>query len=135
MANKVIHTSGKRKSAIARATIRPGNGIVRVNRKLIDNYEPKLSRQLIREPLLLAGDVMNKVNVSVKVMGGGSVSQATASRLAIARGLVQWSKSDKLEKVFAGYDRGLLVADVRRKESSKPNAHGKARAKRQKSYR
>jgi ribosomal protein S9 len=53
--------------------------------------------------------------------------------LAIARALVE--KDKKLKEVFLDYDRQLLVADVRQKESAKPNSHGKARAKRQKSYR
>lgn len=132
---KIVHTSGKRKTAIARATLKQGNGSVRINNTLLDNLEPKMARQLIREPLLLAGDATDKVSISINVIGGGPISQATAARLAVARGLAQWSKSDKLEKIFAEYDRGLLVADVRRKEATKPNSHGKARSKRQKSYR
>ena len=73
------------------------------------------------------------VNINVRVSGGGYNAQAEAARLAIARALVQHSK--KLEKVFLNYDRHLIVADIRRKETHKPNRHGKARAKRQKSYR
>lgn len=130
---KIINTSGKRKRAIARATLRQGAGSVRINNTFIDQFEPKLARLKIREPLLLAGSVMPKVDISVRCMGGGFMSQAEASRLAIARALVRFDK--KLEKVFLNYDRQLLVADVRRKETHKPNRHGKARAKRQKSYR
>lgn len=132
---KIIIASGKRKRAIARATIRPGKGIVRINNQILDFYEPKLSRLKLREPLIIAGDLMNKVDVSVNVGGGGIASQADASRLAIAKGLVEFSKSDKLKEDFLNYDRNLLVADVRRKEPAKPNRHGQARAKRQKSYR
>ena len=129
---KIIHTSGKRKRAVARATLKPGKGKVRVNNQMLDVYEPKLSRMKIQEPLILAGDV-GSVDIEVNVIGGGISSQAEAARLAIARALVQSSK--KLEKVFLNYDRNLLVADVRRKESSKPNCRGQARSKRQKSYR
>ena len=132
---KVVTESGKRKRAIARATIRPGKGIVKINNQILDSYEPKLSRKKIREPLIIAGDLINKVNISVNVVGGGISSQADASRLAIAKGLVKFSKSDKLKEEFLNYDRNLLVADVRRKEPAKPNRHGQARAKRQKSYR
>ena len=82
---------------------------------------------------MLAGDLANGVDIHVSVNGGGFNAQAEAARLAIARALVKHSK--KLEKVFLTYDRHLLVADVRRKETRKPNTHGKARAKRQKSYR
>lgn len=132
---KVVTESGKRKQAIARATIRPGKGIVKINNQILDSYEPKLSRLKIREPLIIAGDLLNKVNISVNVVGGGISSQADASRLAIAKALVEFSKSDKLKEQYLNYDRNLLVADVRRKEPAKPNRHGQARAKRQKSYR
>jgi small subunit ribosomal protein S9 len=130
---KIIHISGKRKRAIAKATLRPGKGIVRINNKLLDNYEPKLARLRLEEPLILAGDAAKDVNINIRVNGGGFNSQSEAARLAIARALVQHSK--KLEKLFLSYDRHLLVADIRRKETRKPNRHGKARAKRQKSYR
>ena len=129
---KIIHTSGKRKTAIARATLKPGTGKVRINKQMIDVFEPKLARMRIMEPLILAGDYKN-IDINVNVMGGGYMSQADAVRLAIARALAQHSK--KLEKVFQNYDRQLLVADVRRKETVKPNRQGNARAKRQKSYR
>jgi len=132
---KPIIASGKRKRAIARATIRPGKGIVKINNRLLDFYEPKLARLKLREPLIIAGDLANKVDISVNVVGGGITSQADASRLAIAKGLVEFSKSDKLKEEFLNYDRNLLVADVRRKEPAKPNRHGQARGKVQKSYR
>jgi len=132
---KIVTAAGKRKRAIARATIRPGKGVVKVNSTVLDFYEPKISRLKIREPLIIAGDLIGKVNINVNVVGGGMSSQADASRLAIAKGLVEFSKNDKLKEDFLNYDRNLLVADVRRKEPSKPNRHGQARAKRQKSYR
>ena len=132
---KAIIASGKRKTAIARAKIRPGKGIIKINNQPLDFYEPKISRLKLREPLIIAGDLINKVDISVNVLGGGISSQADASRLAIAKGLVEFSKSDKLKEEFLNYDRGLLVADVRRKEPAKPNRHGQARAKKQKSYR
>lgn len=130
---KAIHVSGKRKSARARATLSLGNGIVRVNNALVDHVRPEVYREKIREPLMLAGDTIKKVDVDVKTRGGGVASQAEAARLAIARALATYDKS--LQKTFLDYDRSLLVADVRLKETHKPNRHGKARAKRQKSYR
>ena len=132
---KNINTSGKRKTAIARATLRQGTGIVRINGILIDFVHPRISRLKLREPLILAGDVANKVDVDVDVVGGGITSQAEASRLAIAKALVNFTKSDELKEIFLNYDRNLLVADVRFKETAKPNRHGQARAKVQKSYR
>jgi len=132
---KIIITSGKRKRAIARVTLRQGKGKIRINNTLIDIYQPKLYRLKLREPLILAGDIINGIDIDVNVSGGGIASQAEASRLAIARALVEYTKSERLKEKFLKYDRQLLVADVRRKESSKPNRHGKARAKKQKSYR
>lgn len=131
----VINTSGKRKCAIARATLHPGQGIVRINHRLLDVYNPLFFRMKIQEPLLLAGDVASKVDINVNVRGGGISSQTEAARLAIARALVEYTKDKTLEEKFLEYDRHLLVADVRRKEPAKPNRHGQARAKRQKSYR
>ena len=132
---KIIHTSGKRKQAIARATIRPGKGQVTVNNVAIDVFSPELYRLRIKEPLLLAGSIREQVDVTVKMRGGGMASQADAARLAIARGIIKFTQDEKLEDRYMKYDRTLLVADVRRKESAKPNRHGQARAKRQKSYR
>jgi small subunit ribosomal protein S9 len=132
MAKKIIHTQGKRKSAIARATLYQGNGKVIIGGQLLDNYGSEMLRLRITEPLVLAGDAAKKVDISINVTGGGVNGQADAIRLAIARALVEHDK--KLKKVFDDYDRLLLVADVRRKEVCKPN-DSKARAKRQKSYR
>ncbi len=132
---KNIVTSGKRKSAVARAVIEKGNGTITINKIPIDQWSPSLNRGRIREPLILAGDLVEGVNIDVHVAGGGITSQADASRLAIAKALVTFTKSDKLKDRYLKYDRQLLVADVRRKEPAKPNRHGQARAKRQKSYR
>jgi len=132
---KNIYSSGKRKRAIARATLKPGNGLIRVNKIPIDFMHPKMSMLKLHEPLILAGDVANKVNIDVEVVGGGIASQAEASRLAIAKALVDYTKSSSLKEAFLNYDRNLLVADVRRKEPAKPNRHGQARSHVQKSYR
>ena len=130
---KIIHEAGRRKEAIARATLKKGSGSVKINNIPMDMYEPKLSRLKLREPTILAGDVMEKVDITIRVSGGGQVSQAEAARLALSRALVKFNK--KLETIFMKYDRQFLVADSRYKETRKPNRHGKARSKRQKSYR
>lgn len=130
---KAIHVSGNRKSAVARATLTPGSGIVRINSQLLNTYDPAISRLKIQEPLIIAGGKTKSVDISVTVQGGGQSSQAEAARLVIARALSAYDQT--LQKEFLDYDRILLVADVRRKETHKPNCHGKARAKRQTSYR
>lgn len=133
MAAKIIHMSGKRKRAIARATLTQGKGVIHVNNQRLDMFADHITQLKIQEPLLLAGDHANDVNIDVRVAGGGINGQAEAARLAIARALVAFD--GKLKKIFEEYDRLLLVADVRRKEVRKPGTHGKARAKTQKSYR
>jgi len=130
---KVIHVSGRRKRAVARATLKPGAGIVRINSKLLETVTPEIYKMRMKEPLVIAGNDVNKINIDVSVKGGGIASQADAVRLAIARALVALNKD--LQKDFLEYDRTLMIADIRRKETHKPNCHGKARAKRQKSYR
>ncbi len=131
---KVANGSGKRKRAVARATVREGKGVVRINSILLSNYNPKLLRMRISEPLILAGDISKKVDINVNVYGGGISSQSEASRLAIARALVDYSKDKSLREKYLSYDRHLIVADIRHTEASKPN-DSKPRAKRQKSYR
>jgi len=130
---KIIHTSGTRKRAVARATVKEGKGVVRINRFLISNYFHGLYLDKAMEPVLLIGDLIKKVNVYVTVYGGGVNAQAEAVRLAIARAFVGYFKEDVKDK-FLGYDRLLLVADTRYTEKSKPN-RSKPRAKRQTSYR
>lgn len=129
---KAIHRNGKRKTSVAKATLKDGKGQIRINSILLENYTPELAKMKIMEPLILAGDQTKKYNINVTVNGGGWSSQAEASRLAIARCLAETSKP--LRKKFIDYDRHLIVADTRRKEMCKPN-DSKARAKRQKSYR
>jgi len=135
MAEKIVNVSGKRKRAIARATLKKGKGSIRINKKPLSIYEPAIAREKIRETIVLAGDHAKELDISVRVAGGGVMGQAEAARLAIARGLVEFTKDKKLEKAFLEYDRHLLVADVRRKEARKPNTAGGARGKVQKSYR
>jgi small subunit ribosomal protein S9 len=135
MKKLIFNVSGSRKKAIARATVREGKGNVVINQQNLATIEPLLSRLRLQEPLELAQELASKVDIKVKVHGGGSQSQIEATRLAIAKAIFVFSKQDpKLKKDFLNYDRHLLVADVRRNEPHKPN-DSKPRAKRQKSYR
>ncbi len=135
MKKNIILSSGKRKTAIARAVIREGKGRVRINNIPVEIYQPELARWKIMEPLLLAGEeIVSKVDIDVKVEGGGFMGQAEAARIAIARGLVEWMKSEELKRKFLEYDRTMLVGDPRRTEPKKFGGRS-ARARFQKSYR
>jgi small subunit ribosomal protein S9 len=131
--SKVIHTAGKRKRSVARLTLVQGQGLVRVNGKMIDAFEPKLARMRLQEPLILVGDLASKVSIDVNVCGGGVMSQVDAVRQAMGKAFSELG-GEKIRRMLAQYDRSLLVADTRYKEQRKPN-DSKARAKRQKSYR
>ena len=131
---KIVHTSGKRKTAIARATIRKGTGRVRINKKPLELVEPEISRAKIQEVLALAGDLADKIDIDVTVTGGGFNGQAEAARTAIGRGLVEYSGDKTLRETLYAYDKTTLKSDARRREPKKYGGPG-ARAKYQKSYR
>lgn len=132
---KIIVVSGKRKTALARAIVRPGSGRIRINRIPVEIVEPEIVREKIMEPLMQAGeDIWNQIDMDVKTSGGGYMGQAEAARMAVANGLLKWTKSSHLRTVFSEYDRTMIVGDSRRKEPKKFGGPG-ARAKRQKSYR
>ncbi len=131
---KTINTIGKRKLAVARAVLKPGKGVIRINSKNLEAYQPKLCRMRIMEPLMMSGEIAKKLNINVNVYGGGIQSQAEAIRQAIARGLVLSSGSKQLKLDFLSYDRQLLISDVRFNEPHK-SCDSKPRRKRQKSYR
>lgn len=131
---KVAISSGKRKTATARASVVKGKGRVRINSKPIEFHEPSMARAKMMEPIQIAGDVVNEMDIDVNVSGGGVMGQAAASRTAIAKAIVNYTDDAELKKKYIAYDRSLLVSDPRRKLPKKPLGRG-ARKKRQKSYR
>ena len=131
---QTVLASASRKTAIARCVVMPGSGIVRVNGKRLDAIENKYVRLLISEPILLIGDLAKKVNIKIKIRGGGIISQAYAARCAIARSIVRYFKDPEIEKLYKWYDRYLLIEDTRQKEMKKAGGPG-ARARYQTSYR
>ena len=132
----MIIAAGKRKSAIAKATIGIGDGKITINKIPYENLSSNFHVLLIKEPIEIAKKVLGdfKFNIRVNVHGGGVEGRIEASRLAIAKALVKITNSAELKRAFLDYDKALLVADTRRKEPYKPG-DSKARSKRQKSYR
>tara|TARA_B100000902_G_scaffold53835_1_gene60575 strand:- start:6306 stop:6749 length:444 start_codon:yes stop_codon:yes gene_type:complete len=136
-----VESSGKRKTAIARASVKKGKGRVRVNGSPIEIMQPDMARMKAMEPLAIA-DAMGrlaKADINISVEGGGTMGQVDAIRTAIARGLVFWNdgaagEDDELRDEYLRFDRSLLVNDPRRKEPKHQMGRG-ARKKKQKSYR
>ena len=127
--------SGKRKTAVAKATIEEGNGVVTFNKRPL-TFLSDLQQLEISEPLIIANDVLGdlKFDIALNVTGGGIACQVEAGRLAIAKAIVKFTDKEDVKNAFLAYDRNMLVADTRRKEACKPG-DSKARAMRQTSFR
>ena len=134
MTTKII-ASGKRKTAIARAILIEGSGKISINKKDYKNLQ-MFDKLKIEEPLRIAEKTLGKLNfdVFINVKGGGEKGQVEAARLALARVIVKFSNNEQLVKAYSDYDKNLLIADIRRKETYKPG-DSKARKKRQSSKR
>ncbi|GAB3685906.1 30S ribosomal protein S9 [Salinarchaeum chitinilyticum] len=130
----VTNTSGKKKTAIARATVREGDGRVRINSEPVELLEPETAQLKVLEPFRVVDGIRDDVDIEVDVEGGGVIGQADAARTAIARGIVEHSGDAELRDAYMEFDRTLLVNDVRRSEPKKWGGPG-ARARYQKSYR
>jgi small subunit ribosomal protein S9 len=89
---RVVVTTGKRKTSLAKATVRDGAGRVRINGVPLEVHQPELARLRIMEPLILFGDGWKRYDIKVRVQGGGFMSQADAVRMAVATGLVRMSQ-------------------------------------------
>ncbi|MHA1310905.1 MAG: 30S ribosomal protein S9 [Candidatus Helarchaeota archaeon] len=132
---KIVLTSGKRKTAIARATTKTGKGRIRVNKVPIEIIETDLAREIMMEPLYLIDEKLrNSIDIDVNVKGGGRMGQAQAVAIAIARALVQWFDTPEIKNLIMQYDRTLIAGDSRRTEPKKFGGPS-ARARFQKSFR
>ncbi|MDW7970372.1 MAG: 30S ribosomal protein S9 [Nitrososphaerota archaeon] len=131
---KVVVVSGKRKTAIARATAYEGNGKILINGIPLEIYEPRIARMKIMEPVIVAGNgVASKLDIYMKVKGGGIMGQAEAARIVISKILAEFGGEEVRRKLLE-YDRRMLIEDPRRTEPKKYGGYS-ARRKKQKSYR
>ena len=107
---------GRRKSAVARVRLYPGNGAIVVNGKPLDEvvFRASMRQELLRT--LVATETANRFNVQVVVQGGGVSGWAGAMRLGIARALV--AADERFRRPLRQY--GLLTRDPREKERQKP---------------
>ena len=138
-----------RKTSSAHVHITKGVGKIRVNNIPVEMINPETAREVILAPLEVIGEEFrDKVDISVRVRGGGFMGQAYSSATAISRALIGWTKTKKepkdhpfnkstrqqLKDVILEYDKYLISGDARRKEPKKFGGSG-ARRRKQKSYR
>ena len=148
MIPKTIIYFASRKTSKAHVHITKGNGKVRVNNIPVEIFEPEVARETILVPLEIASEVRDKLDISVRVKGGGFMGQSYAASTAISRALIGWTKSKKepkdhpltkstrqdLRKRIGDFDKYLISGDSRRKEPKKFGGPS-ARRRKQKSYR
>jgi small subunit ribosomal protein S9 len=146
--NKIDLYPAQRKTCRALATISKGNGKVRINNVPAEVMEPKIAKEMVLTPINLLGENRNRVDITVKVQGGGFMGQAFASAVAISRALTGDGKGgrdpkdhpltrsmrEEVRRKILEFDRHLLSGDPRQTESKKFGGPG-ARRRKQKSYR
>ena len=137
-----------RKTASAHVYITKGVGKIRINNVPIEMISQETAREVIMAPLEITGDLRNKIDISIRVQGGGFMGQASAVATGISRALTGWTKSkkdpkdhpfsksvrDDLRRRITDFDKYLVSGDARRKEPKKFGGPG-ARRRKQKSYR
>ena len=134
--SKIIQSSGKRKSAIARAVLKyPARGQIKINNVPLDLYEPELQKERIKEVVEVAdNEKLEKCEINIHVKGGGKMGQTEAVRIALTRAIHKFLKTKTIDRKFREYDESLLSGDSRRTEPKKFGGK-KARSRRQKSFR
>ncbi len=137
-----------RKTASAHVYITEGRGQIRINNVPVEMIPQEIVREMILIPLEIIGDLREKIDISVRVRGGGFMGQASAAATGISRALTGWTKTKKepkdhpftksvredLRNRIVDYDKYLISGDARRKEPKKFGGPG-ARRRKQKSYR
>ena len=115
MPKPVTQTTGRRKEAIARVRLRPGTGVVTINRRPIEQYFPSATQRTLATEPLRATNVDDVYDVDASIAGGGVSGQAGALRMGIARALVELDPDQRVALKRAGF----LTRDAREKESKK----------------
>ncbi len=135
--SKVVISKSKRKRSVARASIKEGTGIFRINSRLVDTIQPEFIKEEILTPINFSDytkDLSSKLDIKVNVYGGGISSQAQACASAIAKAIVEYSGNNEIKREYMAYNRNLIIDDSRRVEPKK-FLGPKARARFQTSYR
>ena len=116
MSKDIFYATGRRKTSSARVYLKKGKGDISVNdRKLDEYFGRKVAQMLVMQPLELL-DLSEKLDINIKVKGGGSFGQAGAIRHGISRALTSFDEELRPQLKKAG----LLTRDPRRVERKKP---------------
>ncbi len=127
MSKDIFYATGRRKTSSARVYLKKGKGNISVNdRKLDDYFGRKVAQMLVMQPLELV-ELSEKIDIDVKVKGGGSFGQAGAIRHGISRALISYDQELRPQLKKAG----LLTRDSRKVERKKP---GLAKARKSKQF-
>ena len=116
MTSEVYYATGRRKTSSARVYLTSGKGDITVNDKKLDIYfGRKVAQMLVMQPIEMT-ELIGKLDINVKVKGGGSFGQAGAIRHGISRALISYDEELRAQLKKAG----LLTRDDRRVERKKP---------------
>jgi small subunit ribosomal protein S9 len=120
---EVVNTIGRRKAAVARVYVKPGNGTITINKKPLEVYFPlDIFQFVVKQPLIVLNQLEN-YDININLDGGGIHGQAEAARLGIARALCEIDAENRsiLKK------NGFLTRDAREVERKKPGQPGARR--------
>ena len=116
MSSEIFYATGRRKTSSARVYLKKGKGNISINdRKLDEYFGRKVAQMLVMQPLELL-ELSEKIDLDIKVKGGGSFGQAGAIRHGISRALTSYEEEYRPQLKKAG----LLTRDPRRVERKKP---------------
>ena len=121
---EVVNTVGRRKAAVARVYVKPGNGQITINHRALDVYFPlNILQYEVKQPLLVTNTLEN-YDVTINLVGGGIKGQAEAARMGIARALCQID-AEQYRSILK--KNGFLTRDSREVERKKPGQPGARR--------
>ena len=116
---EIHYGTGRRKSSVARVYLTRGSGNITVNRRSLDEYFGReTARMVVRQPLDTA-DLNDKLDITIRVTGGGGTGQAGAIRHGITRALMNYDETlrEPLRKA------GFVTRDSRKVERKKVGLH------------
>ena len=121
---EVVNTVGRRKAAVARVFVKPGNGQITINQRALEVYFPlNILQYEVKQPLLVT-NTLEQYDVTINLDGGGIKGQAEAARMGIARALCQID-AEQYRSILK--KNGFLTRDSREVERKKPGQPGARR--------